>query len=200
MNSYQSIVACLVVGVVISGCSVDDNEGDRTSSGGISGISTPTMTAETKRDYLDAINNARAVDQDCGSAGLKSAVPALAWSDALYAVALEHSRDMALSNTFEHKGSGEESDITAQEENLGHGSSMRERIEHNGYQWSKLGENIAAGTNTDTAPEVINQWLASDGHCANLMSPDFTEVGMAMVEESNSEYTHYWTQNFAKPQ
>jgi len=43
---------------------------------------------------------------------------------------------------------------------------------------------------------MVEGFLESDLHCANLMNPKFKELGMAMVKNSNTTYTHYWTQNF----
>ncbi len=70
------------------------------------------------------------------------------------------------------------------------GSSFKDRIEREQYTWSAAGENIAAGYRTVSS--VMNGWLASPGHCKNIMSPNFTEFGAA---ESN----YYWTQVFARP-
>lgn len=70
------------------------------------------------------------------------------------------------------------------------GSSFKDRIEREQYTWSAAGENIAAGYHTVSS--VMNGWLASPGHCKNIMSPNFTEFGAA---ESN----YYWTQVFARP-
>ncbi len=42
-------------------------------------------------------------------------------------------------------------------------------------------------------------WIDSPGHCANLMSPTFTEMGIAFVVERKSEPGIYWTQVFATP-
>ncbi|SFV67217.1 hypothetical protein MNB_SV-13-1015 [hydrothermal vent metagenome] len=42
-------------------------------------------------------------------------------------------------------------------------------------------------------------WLKSDSHCANLMNPNFTELGMAMIKDESTKYIHYWTQNFGTP-
>jgi len=161
----------------------------------------PAIDNAEKLSYLDAINTARASEQNCGSEGIKPSVSALMWNDALYKAAYEHSEDLAESDTFSHDGSGTNSDWTSQVQNLGRGSTTKERIENNGYvNWSTIGENVAAGTTTDTALEVVQQWLDSPSHCANLMSSNYTEVGMAMVENANSFYTHYWTQNFGNPQ
>ena len=148
-----------------------------------------------KQRFLDAINAARADTQDCGEEGIFDPAPALTWNDALANAAWEHSNDLAQSNTFSHDGSGTASDTTAQEENLGRGSTFRERIEHQGYvNWRTIGENIAAGQ-TD-AQEVVDAWLASPHHCANLMNPKFSEVGMALVVKEGSDYYQYWTQDF----
>jgi len=149
--------------------------------------------------YLDVINTARAESQDCGSEGVKPAVSPVTWSDTLYKAAYRHSYDLAYSNTFSHTGSGTATDVTAEALHPGQGSTPKERIEYAGYtDWRAYGENLAAGTVMDVAQEAIDAWLSSPGHCANLMSPDFTEVGMAHIMNSDSKYIHYWTQDFGK--
>lgn len=60
-----------------------------------------------------------------------------------------------------------------------------------------VGENIAAG---DTAPEgVVNTWMNSPGHRANILNPDYTEIGVGYVYKEDSEYKHYWVQMFKRP-
>ncbi len=157
----------------------------------------PVLSSEEITIYLNAINQARAVQQDCHSAGIFPAVSPLLWNNQLYQAAYEHSYDLATSNTFSHTGSGTASDWTGVA--LGKSSSPADRIEHYHYHWRGYGENIAAGTFTNTATIAVQQWLDSDGHCANLMSSNHTEVGMAMVYNASSTYTYYWTQNFATP-
>ncbi|MCF6243888.1 MAG: CAP domain-containing protein [Sulfurovum sp.] len=157
----------------------------------------PDIESSVKQGYLEAINNARAKQQNCGKEGIKKAVNSLVWSDELYAAAYEHSEDLAESNTFSHDGSGTSSDWTAEVKNLGRESILKERIENNGYSsWKTIGENITGGTNQDLAQEAVDAWLKSDGHCANLMNPAYKDVGMAHVEKEGTRYTHYWTQNF----
>jgi len=156
----------------------------------------PTISQAQKQEFLDAVNSARADTQDCGNEGIFSPVPALKWSDELYKAAYEHSRDMALNGIVEHYGTNTESDWTAKDLKLGHGSHFYERVEHNGYKDYKLvEENVAGGTNLDNAYEVVGAWLKSDGHCANLMNKDITDIGMALVKK-NTKYTHYWSQEF----
>ena len=148
-----------------------------------------------KAEYLDAINAARAETQDCGSQGVFDPAAALTWNDRLGNAAWEHSNDMAQSDTFSHNGSGTASDATAQDQGLGRGSRFNERIENQGYtNYRTIGENIAAGYSN--AQEVVEGWLESDHHCANLMNPKFSEVGMALIEKSGTEYGSYWSQEF----
>ena len=159
----------------------------------------PPLDSVTKLAYLNVINTARGETQDCGIQGIKPAVAALTWSDELYIAALQHSNDLAKTNTFSHTGSGEDTDIAAQALHPGIGSSQEERIVHNGYtSWLAYGENIAAGTVMDQAQEAVDAWMGSPGHCANIMNPIFTEVGMAHIYDVDSYYTNYWTQDFGK--
>ena len=159
----------------------------------------PAITAATIQVYLDVINTARGQQQDCGTEGIKPAVAPVIWNDKLYAAAWQHSNDLAKTNTFSHTGSGTVTDVAAQALHPGVGSNVEERIEYNGYtSWLTYGENLAAGTVMDQAQEAIDGWLSSDGHCANLMNANFTEVGMAVVYDPNSYYTYYWTQDFGK--
>ncbi len=160
----------------------------------------PLLDNTRKQAYLDAINEARRNAQDCGSRGEFTRASPLKWNDALYKAAYEHSNDLAQSNSFDHKGSGRTTDHTGKVLNLGRGSTFKERIVNNGYTNLKaISENITAGTIRDTAKKAVAAWLKSDGHCANLMHPDFREVGMAHVAKPGTTFTHYWTQNFAKP-
>ena len=147
-----------------------------------------------KSEYLSAVNRARSVSHMCGGQGLFLAAPALTWNEKLYDAAYEHSLDMATTNTFGHAGSGEASDITGQK--IGHPSKGDERVTAQGYRWRMYGENVGAGTNRDKVETMVEGFLESDLHCANLMNPKFKELGMAMVKNSNTTYTHYWTQNF----
>ncbi|HHS93356.1 MAG TPA: CAP domain-containing protein, partial [Campylobacterales bacterium] len=65
-----------------------------------------------QQELLDAINKERSQSHVCGDRGTFPAVNPLTWNTNLYASALEHSTDLAYSNTFSHDGSGTEYDIT----------------------------------------------------------------------------------------
>ena len=154
----------------------------------------PSISSELSEYYLKSINDARAKNQDCGVKGKFSATFPLNWNTKLYTSSYEHSYDMAYSKTFSHNGSGTKFDWTGFA--LGKKSVLSERIDAYNYNWNFIGENIGAGTLFRTPEEMVDGWLASDRHCANLMSSDFREVGMAMIKKSDTKYIYYWTQDF----
>ena len=59
-----------------------------------------------------------------------------------------------------------------------------------GYDWRRVGENLARAEMP--AAEVVELWLASPGHCANVMHPGHVEMGVAGLDG-------YWTQVFGRP-
>jgi len=140
---------------------------------------------------LAAINRERAKQVTCGSKGTFGPVHPLTWNSTLYASALEHVVDLAISDTFSHDGSGTASDITGN----GRPSKFYERIVRNGYNnYYSVGENIAGGQRS--LDQVMQAWMASPGHCENIMKSTYTEVGVAIVVNEGSTYQVYWGQNF----
>lgn len=138
--------------------------------------------AAVSAEVLQLANQARASGRRCGSKPF-AAVPPLRLEDRLTKSALAHAKDMAKHNMLEHEGTD--------------GSSPAVRLSRTGYTWRTVGENIASGPTT--AAEVMAGWLASPGHCENLMSPRFTEMGLAYIVDPNSESGVYWAQEFATP-
>lgn len=61
-----------------------------------------------------------------------------------------------------------------------------------GISYKAAGENIAKGQKTPS--EVMNSWMNSPGHRANILSPNFTELGVGVAKDSKG--TIYWTQMF----
>lgn len=162
------------------------------------GFTIPPISNEQKKEFLDAVNEARAHEQDCGEYGVKPAVGALTWSDKLYKAAYTYNYDMVHGNAWHHVGSNTQSDIVAKAEHLDGGSHMRDRIEYYNYDFYYIGENIAKGYKT--LHDVIAGWIDSDGHCRNLMDAHFTQLGMSLLESDNTEdkYGKYWTQDFGQ--
>lgn len=143
----------------------------------------PEQWAAFEDRVLTLTNQARAQGQDCGSQGRMPAVPALAADPWLRCAARYHSLWMAETGTFDHTSQG--GDL---------GSSPWDRMANAGFSGSGTGENIAAGY---TSPEqVVQGWLDSDGHCANLMSASATLLGVGYAE--GGPYGTYWTQDFGR--
>lgn len=59
-----------------------------------------------------------------------------------------------------------------------------------GISYRTAGENIAMGYATPEA--VVNAWMNSSGHRANILNSSYTKIGVGYVESGN-----YWTQHFA---
>lgn len=70
------------------------------------------------------------------------------------------------------------------------GDGPGERVTATGYQWSTYGENIAKGQ--ATAAEVMEGWMNSPGHRANILNCDFREIGIGLHTSGGP----YWTQVF----
>jgi uncharacterized protein YkwD len=138
--------------------------------------------ADIRDAFLAAVNQARSVSQTCGATPYSPAAP-VSWSENLAMAAYLHSEDMALNNFFSHTGSD--------------GRSAGQRISRQGYPWRTYGENIAVGYRTVSS--VIQGWLGSEGHCRNLMDPDFTEIGAgyAIGPFGGNPAARYWTFDLA---
>ncbi|KAA8718487.1 CAP domain-containing protein [Pseudomonas cannabina] len=132
---------------------------------------------------LQMVNTARTQARQCGPQSYAATTP-LAWNQALGSAAQSHSQAMANNNFFDHKDR--------------EGRMPGDRAELAGYAGQQVGENIAAGQ--DTARKVVDGWLASPGHCANLMNPGFRELGAAYAMDPKSDAGIYWTAMFGTQQ
>ena len=138
--------------------------------------------ASADKTLLAQVNAARARSRMCGRQRFAAARP-LSWNAALGTAAQGHSRAMARGNYFAHQDPD--------------GRSVADRAKGAGFRGRKLGENIAAGQGSPS--KVMQDWLASPGHCANLMNPMFTQVGAAYATDSRSDAGVYWTMVFGAP-
>jgi len=108
-------------------------------------------------------------------------LPALLWDNSIAAEAYAHSRDMAIRGFFAHK--------------CPDGVTASGRLDglHNGVDIvSYTGENLAR--RRQTAEEVIESWMDSPEHRANILHPDFTHMGVGLYINADGEF--YWTQKF----
>lgn len=131
---------------------------------------------------LDLINQARGSRRSCGNQVFGAARP-LRWNGALAEAARAHSADMARFNFLSHEGRD--------------GSTAAQRVERAGYRYQAMGENIAGG---QTRPEdAVAGWINSPTHCATLMNPAFSEMGVALAVDRRSRMGVYWTLEFGSP-
>ena len=151
-------------------------------AGLVSGSAAPDPSRGAE-EVLALVNAARAQPRRCGSQSFAGS-PALAPSAPLERVARAHADDMAWRSYFDHTGAD--------------GSSPPQRVTRGGYAWKIAGENLALGRMT--AREAVDGWLASPGHCANIMDPRFTETGVALATGRERDRPTYWVQTFAAPQ
>ncbi len=142
----------------------------------------PKDQATTAQEVLALVNQARSAPRRCGRERF-AATHALRLNTSLGKAAILHAEDMARHGRMEHEGSD--------------GSTPAQRITRQGYRWKTVGENIAGGA--DTASEVVAGWLDSPGHCSNIMSAQFTEMGVAFAVNIRDELAVYWAQNFGAP-
>ncbi|MCQ4194318.1 CAP domain-containing protein [Streptomyces parvulus] len=98
-------------------------------------------------------------------------------NDRLTRAADDYSDVMASSGVMSHTGPD--------------GSTMASRVEAAGYQWSTLGENIARGQ--ADAASVMDSWMNSEGHRANILNCSFKELGVGVHFGDGGPW---WTQDF----
>jgi uncharacterized protein YkwD len=140
----------------------------------------PGVPSAVSDRVLDLINEARSHARSCGRKKFPATMP-LKRVPALESAALAHAQDMAAYSYMDHKGSD--------------GSMPADRATRANYRWSSIAENVAAGQ--ATAEKVVDTWLASPGHCANLMSMRYTDTGVAYAINPADEKGIYWVQVFA---
>ena len=145
-------------------------------------LPSPRDRAQVESEVLRLVNEARAQPRRCGRVAYPAAPP-LTLSPLLSRVANNHSTTMAARDDLGHDDPD--------------GSTPADRVRRAGYAAGLVGENVASGVGTAT--EAVQGWLASPGHCSNIMDVRFTEMGVAYVAAQYRAAGIDWTQLFAKP-
>ena len=148
------------------------------TNNGQSGSSEPTegnggqtgQTASEAQEILRLVNEQRA----------KNGLAPLTLSDRLCELATLKAEDMAENHYFDHTSPT-------------YGTPF-EMLKQFGVSYRSAGENIAAGQSTPE--EVMNAWMNSSGHRANILSADYTELGVGVAV---GQHGLYWVQLFRKP-
>ncbi|MEU2601197.1 CAP domain-containing protein [Streptomyces hirsutus] len=129
---------------------------------------TPAGLARTVTDVVDRTNRERA----------RAGLPPLAVDSLLVTAAQAHSADMVARDFYSH---------TAPD-----GSRPWDRAAAAGSARRTIGENIACGQRS--AAEVVEGWMNSPGHRANILKPGFTHIGVGFA--GGGRAGTYWTQLF----
>ncbi|MFI6559662.1 CAP domain-containing protein [Streptomyces sp. NPDC050534] len=129
---------------------------------------TPGDLARTAAEVVDLTNRERA----------RAGLPALAADALLTTAAQAHSADMVARAFYSHTSPD--------------GSRPWDRAAAAGARRHSIGENIACGQRSPA--EVVDGWMNSPGHRANILKPDFTHIGIGLA--GGGAAGTYWTQLF----
>lgn len=128
------------------------------------------------------------INQERAAEGLS----ALTQNSKLTSAARLHSQDMACNDNWSHTGSD--------------GSTLGQRLLAAGYSYSWAGENIATSSSQYFSPSsVVNMWMNSPGHRANILNPNFVHIGVGFRYADDvtigdwGVYDAYYTADFAAP-
>ncbi|WP_152392372.1 CAP domain-containing protein [Paenibacillus guangzhouensis] len=124
---------------------------------------TPSNSQQFDQEVLRLVNEQRA------SAGLN----ALTMDANLSKMALVKAQDMIQNNYFDHNSP-----------TYGSPFDMMKKF---GITFNSAGENIAKGQTTPS--QVMNDWMNSEGHRANILGSSFTKIGIGF-------YNNAWVQEF----
>lgn len=146
---------------------------EKPANGALAGrdYSSTTLRAEMARDVINHYRKEK---------GLKP----LRLSPELTEAAKAHARDLAKWDRISHYGSD--------------GSNPWDRVKRTGYKARLAAENV--GTGQVTFEEVMRGWKESPGHNKNLLMADADHMGIALVQDNNTEFKSFWTLVLGSPQ
>lgn len=135
-------------------------------------------THTSKEDKAKTSTEAEAVLKLVNEERSKQGLKSLKLSSKLNEVAYEKSRDMAVNRYFSHNSPT-------------YGTPFQMLKQYN-VTYRTAGENIAAGQRTPK--DVMQAWMNSSGHRANILNANYTELGVGYYK--GGSYGTYWTQTF----
>jgi uncharacterized protein YkwD len=132
-------------------------------------------SVSVNEDFLKLVNKARSEGRKCGTQYFAPTSP-VSWNSDLEKAAYLHSKDMFENKYFSHVSKN--------------GVEPSTRILAQNYLFKSFAENIYAASGFSPTPEeIIIQWVNSPTHCANIMTPNFKDMGIG-------GYQNHWTQLF----
>lgn len=171
------LAGCARVGTVGPAGTGGGAPGDVMASTGVSSVAAEAAAdtcPSTRGQTVVALVNVRRV-----SAGLEP----LEIDPRLVAAAQAHAEDLVgLPGVPAHEGSD--------------GSAPGDRATRVDYPWVRIGENVASGT--PTASTVVALWMNSRGHRHNILTPEFRDAGVGVVDAPGSAWGTYWVMMYGR--
>ena len=168
------------------------------SSGGANGVKTASLSDRAPTGTFDKAPKGALADRDYADTKLdveqarmlinayrkQNGLRPVELNPQLTSAAKDHARDLAKWDRISHYGSD--------------GSNPWDRVKRSGYNPKVAAENV--GTGQATVDEVFKGWRASDGHNKNLLLPDATHMGIALVRDQKTEFKTFWALVMGAPQ
>lgn len=136
------------------------------------GCREPLLADDWRAEVLQLVNDQRSAN----------GVDPLAHDATLEAQAEQYACEMIFYDFFAH-----ENPVT--------GTQLQDRAAEFGYEYTYIGENLAAGQRSPA--EVVRSWMLSAGHRRNILDSGFVEVGVGV--RTGGEYNYYWVLEFGSP-
>ncbi len=179
MRRFASLlVVCAMGGLVLSqgtnpsGKKSKETPAEGTKTGEKKSDDKKFVLTEDEQQILDLTNAARKEQK----------LQPLAPNPTLTMLARNHSTNMAGQNKLDHTLDGK---------------TMVDRVRASPYVFSRVGENIAMGDGPIPIATIFQGWMNSPGHRANILQPDFTQIGVGVAATATGR--KYYTQVFGRP-
>jgi hypothetical protein len=137
----------------------------------IGAAETSPPLSQMEKEIIDATNQKR---QEHG-------LEALGSDPTLMTAARQHAQNMARQKTLSHELDGK---------------SMQDRVKELDYKYLAIAENVAF--NQPDAKSVVEGWMNSPGHRANILNKNYTQIGVGAAPDDEGQ--QYFTQVFGRPQ
>lgn len=138
------------------------------------------LVGQEKADALKLTEDERAIVENTNAERKKAGLAELKVDVRLMKAARSHAENMAKQDKLDH---------TLDEKTAG------DRVKDAGYRFGRTGENIAH--NQRAPKEVVQSWMSSEGHKANMLHKDYVDIGVAVAKNAKGE--RYWVQVFGMP-
>lgn len=174
-SEFSKILVIALAITVATGLSVATAAGSQTNSFGFGNFVQSDTNSITHQNIINLTNQDRLVAGDS----------TLVENTQLDSAAMAKAKNMIANNYFDHYSPS--------------GLSPWDFILGSGYDYGLAGENLAM--DFSTAPGVNNAWLNSPEHRKNILKPEYTNIGVAVVKgQLEGHETTLIVQMFGRPQ